>query len=298
MDSGDNFVMYLIKRLLQVKKIDQILWGTQNILNHNYADYYSYIYQDEENLRHLRELKNLLIVKDVKKTSSGEKWIRVGGANDGGYVMLNDFQNVKVAYSLGIGNNVSWDYDLAERGMDIYMYDHTIKKVPQKHARFHWEKKGICGDSEGSRENMDSLENFIRRNGHKDESNMLLKMDIEGGEWDVFSTISSKTLKQFDQIVCEFHSMYRIELLEIIKECLKKLNETHQLVHVHANNNCSILKTGNFIMPQCLEVTYINKTGREFTDSDRFFPTPVDQKNSSFGPDIPLGYWNTPVDQG
>lgn len=57
-------------------------------------------------------------------------FVRVGNAHDGGYVMLNDFAHRNIAYSIGINDDVSWDFDMAERGFDVYMYDHTIEKLP------------------------------------------------------------------------------------------------------------------------------------------------------------------------
>ena len=40
---------------------------------------------------------------------------------------------------------------------------------------------------------------------------MILKMDVEGAEWDFLDTVDTKTLKQFDQIVFEYHELNRIK---------------------------------------------------------------------------------------
>ena len=52
--------------------------------------------------------------------------ILLGYKRDGSYVILNDFLNIKIAYSFGIGRTIQFDKELADRGIDIYMYDHTI----------------------------------------------------------------------------------------------------------------------------------------------------------------------------
>ena len=57
----------------------------------------------------------------------GKKRILLGKKKDGSYVLLNDFENIKVAYSFGIQRKVQFDRYLADKGIDIYMYDHTIK---------------------------------------------------------------------------------------------------------------------------------------------------------------------------
>ena len=45
---------------------------------------------------------------------------------DGTYVMLNDFDNIKICYSIGIDHNVDFDKDIASRGIEVYIYDHII----------------------------------------------------------------------------------------------------------------------------------------------------------------------------
>lgn len=56
--------------------------------------------------------------------------IRLGRNFDGGYVMADCFDDVEAAYSLGINDDVSWDFDIAMRGIDVYQYDHTIDALP------------------------------------------------------------------------------------------------------------------------------------------------------------------------
>lgn len=284
--------MYLLKRLLQVKKIDGIVWNCSRFSDQEYADLYSYNYNDENNLKKLARIRKLLAVQDVEDYSGNkDKYVRIGKNNDGGYVMLNDFDGVTAAYSFGICNDVSWDTFFAERGIDIYQYDHTIKRLPKKNKRFQWKKIGVCGKKNVC-DNMDTLRDLVLANGHEKTNRMLLKMDIEGWEWDVFSETDEDLMNRFDQIVCEFHYMYSIDYLDRIIASLERINRTHQLVHIHANNGRGVLKTKDFFMPCLLEVTYVNRANRTFCDSDRFFPTSVDQKNCEYLPDIPLGYWN------
>ena len=69
--------------------------------------------------------------------------ILIGEKRDGGYVLLDDFKNIKIAYSFGISNNIHFDKELADKGIDVYMYDHTINQLPFNNSRFHWKKIGI-----------------------------------------------------------------------------------------------------------------------------------------------------------
>jgi hypothetical protein len=69
--------------------------------------------------------------------------IRVGKECDGGSVMLDDFTGIVAAYSIGISDEVSRDLDIAQRGIEVFQYDHTIPSAPLRHARLHWTRKGL-----------------------------------------------------------------------------------------------------------------------------------------------------------
>jgi hypothetical protein len=71
--------------------------------------------------------------------------IRLGRNGDGGYVLLDDFTGVSAALSFGIARECSWDSAMAQRGIDVYQYDHTVdgptpgfgssrKRSPRSHA--------------------------------------------------------------------------------------------------------------------------------------------------------------------
>ena len=46
--------------------------------------------------------------------------------------------------------------ELADRGIDVFMYDHTIDSLPYENNHFHWKKIGICGKS-SSENNLKTL---------------------------------------------------------------------------------------------------------------------------------------------
>ena len=55
-----------------------------------------------------------------------------GGKVSTSYVMLEEFEGIKIAYSIGIGDPgwyIAFDKELADRNIDVYMYDHTILKI-------------------------------------------------------------------------------------------------------------------------------------------------------------------------
>ena len=62
--------------------------------------------------------------------------IRLGRDGDGGYVMLDDFSGVSSALSFGIETDCSWDTAIAERGIEVHQYDHTVDGPPTDHPQF------------------------------------------------------------------------------------------------------------------------------------------------------------------
>ncbi len=250
-------------------------------------EYYIPLLNTERYKDYANELKALLRVMDV----DGGRYTRLGQHNDGGYIMLDDFRECSIAYSIGICNDVSWDDEFVKMtGADIYMYDHTIDSLPYEHSKFHWKKTGL-GMNDEQDKGLKTLKTLLEENGHSDEKGMILKIDIEGCEWDVLSNMPDGIMDRFDQIVMEIHNAGDINNREKIIKSLKMLNKTHQLIYVHANNNEIVLPLGDWNLPMALEVCYVRKEKYKLVESKRFFPTELDEPNNPSLPDIPLGFW-------
>lgn len=219
----------------------------------------------------------------------GGSLIRKGRINDGGYIMLDHGLDAKIAYSLGIGDDVSWDLDMATMGCQIWQYDNTIACLPTEHPSFHWKQVKI-GPVTGA--GVMSLSDIIRENGHSDEFGMLLKMDIEGAEWNVFSRQENATvLPQFSQIVIELHKLIPDNDVrsENVIAVLARISETHQCIHVHPNNWGYLGIVGGVMIPDTLEVTYVRKGDHEFERCNKTFPTGLDMSCRPEAPDFFLG---------
>lgn len=111
--------------------------------------------------QYFKLIKKLCAVNKVE----GYHLKRIGGNNDGGYVMLDDFDNSKIAYSFGIGQNISWDECIANKGIDVYCYDHTIDALPKENVRLHFNKIGIAG-ADRIEEKLLSMSTIMKRNFH------------------------------------------------------------------------------------------------------------------------------------
>jgi len=95
----------------------------------------------------------------------GKNKILLGTKSDGAYVILDDFENIQIAYSFGISNKIQFDEELAKRGIDVYMYDHTINSLPYNNSKFHWKQIGISGNNQNN-EQLKTLDFLMKDNDH------------------------------------------------------------------------------------------------------------------------------------
>ena len=206
----------------------------------------------------------------------GKGKIRVGRETDGGYVMLDDFGAIEAAYSFGIKDDVSWDLDVAQRGIAVWQYDHTIDRLPEQHPVFHWSKLGLGPQSGGD---IRTLPDLVQANGHERCTEMLLKMDIEGHEWPSMSVLPSGFLHCFRQMTFELHGFQHTTeppFRDVWARAMDRLTEHHSVVHVHANNNSGYAIVGGIPIPAVLEVTFV-RNDPSMVLSDEVFPTTLDR---------------------
>lgn len=135
---------------------------------------------------------------------------------------------------------------------------------------------------------------MLENNGHDNLSGMVLKMDVEGCEWDVFDQLDENTLLRFDQIVIELHSLLTSSKSQkaLILSVLEKLSNTHNVVHVHANNSCKCSYMENSVTPDVIEVTYIRKGYANIKKMTQKLPRNLDKASTIRLPEIKLGIWN------
>lgn len=204
----------------------------------------------------------------------GKNRILLGDKSDGCYVLLDDFDNIKIAYSFGISNNIQFDKALADKGIDVFMYDHTINSLPYQNPKFHWKKLGLCG-KKTFKTNLKNLENLIKENGHTNEENMILKMDIEKWEWESLIDVNEETLNQFKYIAIEYHFVDEktVQNEYLYYNVLKKISKTHQPFYVRCNNDRGyVVNFGNNRICYNMEVSYIIRKGNKFIKDDTIYP--------------------------
>ena len=265
----------------------KLFWGAYKLNVHDIDRIFDFSEEAYDNAQE--------IYKTLKPMSAVEyKKIRLGPQNDGGYVFLDIFGKMGgIAYSFGISFYDPFSLDMLERGYEIWQYDGTIDTPPYDHPHIHFNRANI-GDGRDPQANERSLRQIIDENGHGDLKNIILQCDIEGGEWAMLETARTEDLAKFALISLEVHYLYPSgDKWRRQVELLKKLNETHQVIHVHGNNggHCTILK--NFrCLPSTIEISYVRRDVCRFTECTEEFPTALDSPCTPLLPDIFIGSFN------
>lgn len=97
--------------------------------------------------------------------------------------------------------------------------------------------------------------------------NSFVKIDIKSKEWEWLESIDIDILKNIKQLLIKIHgltneSYHNIKLhnnkygYEEKTHFMKKLSESHYIIHAHGNNNDKVAYNG---LPNVLEITYLNK---------------------------------------
>lgn len=226
------------------------------------------------------------------QTYPGLKKLRVGNRlGDGGYVMVDDFGGIKAALSLGIGDETTWDVEMSARGLDIFQFDHTVEPPAEvaTNPRLHFYRCGIANHTD-PQQNLKTIGDILADEMAGYSGDLILKMDIEGHEWDSLRFISEDVLSRFRQICIEIHNPLARPGQRTCRNrnlsVLEKLHRNFAPVHLHANNAGFVKKLFGFTIPRALEVTYIRRDGQIFSDSTESFPGEYDAPNVPSDPEI------------
>lgn len=176
------------------------------------------------------------------------------------------------AYSYGINSRDEWGEAVSHAtGIPVHQYDCTWSRRPtcKPPCSFVFHDECLMTRQyprNASRLKTNTLAGHLRENGHQHvaEGSLLLKVDIDGWEWAVFSEAAVSDLQKFRQLVMEVHSVYLggfvdQETLGARISTMKRLLEVFVLVHIHATNMCHPIGT-------CLEMTFINRAFANASD--------------------------------
>lgn len=167
---------------------------------------------------------------------------RFGEANDGGYLMCgNLLGEIESAYSYGISGYDKWGCDISTRHrVAVHQYDCFVTDqpaCPAGNAMFHAECVGAVAETVEGRP-FDTISNQFARNGDTTKR-VVLKIDVEGAEWDSLLAMPDETLRQIDQLAAELHWMRgRDGSVQYDKylHVVHRLKQFFEIAHIHYNN--------------------------------------------------------------
>src|SRR5215467_4501477 len=117
--------------------------------------------------------------------------------------------------------------------------------------------RGCVGDKKETVDGrvFDTVANQLFNNGDASKR-IVMKMDVEGAEWDSFLAVPDNVFQKIDQLLVEFHEIKGT--LEQKQRVVQKLRQFFEVVHIHYNNGTC--NAGYEPFPSfAYEVLFVNK---------------------------------------
>lgn len=213
--------------------------------------------------------------------------IRIGGNNDGGYLVPDDLSDIKLCFSPGVDVTASFEKDLLARGIKSHLADASVDGAPDGLEVASFTKKYLGGFYNEQHMTLDSW----MSDHHAFMGDYILQMDIEGAEYQTILAADRNALNRFRIIVIEIHNVqawFNPIAWGVVNTFFDKLLADFYVVHNHPNNNCPFVEVDGILMPTVFELTLLRKDRAEpigFVDK---FPHPLDQPNVTNQYDRPL----------
>jgi len=209
--------------------------------------------------------------------------VRRGSANDGGYLLPSDI-SAQFLISLGLGDDWKFELDLVKHKQvsKFIVFDHSVTLLNLFRKLIHRNRKSRTFiyravvlfryfrdftflkklhikkkiTKHGSIKNFGeiSLNEIFKEFVVDLKSTIILKIDIEGSEFDIIEQVvefSSQTLI----LIIEFHEILKQK--DKFKTSLELLKSKFSLIHTHVNNYGEI---DDFSIPNVCEFTFVNHT--------------------------------------
>jgi hypothetical protein len=209
---------------------------------------------------------------------------RFGSVNDGGYLLCDDLSDgIQSAYSYGVGENDDFGCDVSKRyGVPVHQYDCFDPAQPTCEGGvfdFHKECVGTAPQLDRL-PHFDTMEHQIAKNSDLGKR-LIVKVDIEGAEWDSLLAAPDSVLDQIDQMPMEMHGVDEERHLRLVR----RLKEKFHLVNLHFNNQaCS--SASSPLPAFAYQVLWVNKR-LGVVDESVPVPAPSSPLNAPDRPELP-----------
>lgn len=227
------------------------------------------------------------LTQRLQPIATGIELLRIGAESDGGYLIPDDLTEISACFSPGVDQIASFEAGLLKYGIPSHLADFSVDGVPEGISVASFTKKFIRANN-----NIESisLENWIKsKPEYVENKDLILQMDIEGGEYESILSTPNEILKKFRIAAIEFHNIEtwaQSDYFSIVEATFEKLLEIFYVVHNHPNNAMGIVNLNGFLTPRLLEITFLRKDRALSYDKFMKLPHPLDRANIQSMPDL------------
>jgi hypothetical protein len=211
---------------------------------------------------------------------------RMGSTYDGGYLICENLsEGVQSGYSYGVGPNDELGCDISKRySIPVHEYDCFDPARPTCNGgTFQFNNECLAPKARRDRQArvFDSLAHQIEKNGDAGKR-LLVKIDIEGAEWEALAATPDAVLDRIDQIPMELHVFHGVTAQHL--QVIRKLKKLFYVVNLHYNNFACSPKMKP-LHATAFEVLLVNKRLGEL-DTTAPSPAPTSPLNAPDNPQV------------
>lgn len=206
------------------------------------------------------------LVDVMKPQAQPYEMIRVGGNQDGAYLLPDDLDGIKACFSPGVFNRKDFEDELVIKyGIACHMCDFSSDPAKFETPLIEGQtfvKRWL--DIPGTPDSI-TLEDWIKCHAPDPADDLLLQMDIEGAEYRNLLSTPDHVLRRFRIILLELHRMGACKRSEDFRKelgpLLRRLSEDHVCIHAHPNNCCGdfVLPGSGINIPNVIELTFLRR---------------------------------------
>lgn len=230
----------------------------------------------------LTETNRLMdMMRRLHPIASDCDFLRLGGDADGGYLVPDDLDGISSCWSAGIGSDSRFERDCAERGLKVFLADGSVQGPAHVHPRFHFTPKFVAA---ATAEDTLTLSEWMTTVSADGAGDLLLKLDVEGAEYEVLLAAPDSLMSRCRVVIVEFHQLddlWSAPFFRIASSVFAKLLLTHACIHIHPNNSDGKLCYRGLELPPTMEFTFLRRDRLPTKPRWRSdFPHALDQDNT------------------
>lgn len=236
----------------------------------------------------VRDADVLRLIGGLRARECVRALIRLGAHGDGGYLVPDDLEGIEYCFSPGVSLMSQFESQLADRGVRSFMADHSVAGPVTMRSEFIFDRKHVGAFNSDVFMTLDAWKNKYLPGYHQD---LMLQMDIEGGEYEALLAASEALLSQFRIIIVEMHYLERLFdpfAFRVMDACFQKLLRYFYVVHLHPNNCGGRVTKEGVEIPHVVEMTFYRRDRAAPRAACAQFPHPLDAHNCPGCPPLPL----------